>query len=140
MATRQRVAATPQWLLPYLGISLTDRTITCAACQHDFAITASERLFYAERGYQEPTYCPECRARRRAERHSELLAATGAMQTASRLGTYGGFAAQSPRGAEGTSRYTTVCTSCGGEAVVPFQPRPGRPVYCRRCFGARKHN
>jgi CxxC-x17-CxxC domain-containing protein len=117
---------------------LTDQHVACAACQREFVITPSERLFYAERGYQEPTYCPECRARRRAERHSELMAVTGHTHAKVSLGTYGGFAPPGPRGAEGSSRFTATCSSCGGEAVVPFEPRPGRPIYCRRCHQARR--
>ncbi len=26
------------------------------------------------------------------------------------------------------------CSRCGKETGVPFRPRLGRPVYCRRCF------
>ena len=57
--------------------SLTDRKLLCAACGHEFAITPSESLFYAERGIQEPTCCPSCRAQRRADRHSALIAVSG---------------------------------------------------------------
>jgi CxxC-x17-CxxC domain-containing protein len=119
---------------------LTDQHLNCATCGRDFTITPSERLFYAERGYQEPTSCPECRARHRAERQSALLAVSSQDQGTTRLGTYGGLAPPAPRGAEMTNRFVAVCSACGGEAVVPFQPRRGRPVYCRRCFGARRAN
>jgi CxxC-x17-CxxC domain-containing protein len=30
--------------------------------------------------------------------------------------------------------YTATCSSCGGEARVPFQPRGDKPVYCSNCF------
>lgn len=36
--------------------------------------------------------------------------------------------------AQGRQLYTTVCSNCGNETQVPFQPAAGRPVYCRDCF------
>src|ERR687893_75906 len=30
--------------------------------------------------------------------------------------------------------YPAVCSSCGKETEVPFQPRNDKPVYCRECF------
>ena len=31
-------------------------------------------------------------------------------------------------------RRQAVCTACGISTAVPFQPRPGRPIYCRSCL------
>ncbi|MBI4134809.1 MAG: hypothetical protein HY471_01725 [Candidatus Sungbacteria bacterium] len=30
--------------------------------------------------------------------------------------------------------FAAVCTKCNKETTVPFQPTPGKPVYCRECF------
>lgn len=30
--------------------------------------------------------------------------------------------------------FAAVCTKCNKETTVPFQPTPGKPVYCRDCF------
>lgn len=30
-----------------------------------------------------------------------------------------------------------TCSRCKAQATVPFQPTPGRPVYCRACFDKR---
>jgi len=30
--------------------------------------------------------------------------------------------------------YKTQCTKCGKEAEVPFEPKPGRPVFCKECL------
>jgi len=30
--------------------------------------------------------------------------------------------------------YKAVCSDCGQECEVPFEPSAGRPVYCRDCF------
>jgi len=31
-------------------------------------------------------------------------------------------------------RYEAVCSSCGKTTTLPFEPTPGRPVYCRECL------
>ena len=30
--------------------------------------------------------------------------------------------------------YDAVCSQCGKDCQIPFQPRPGREVFCSRCF------
>ncbi|MGI0003232.1 MAG: CxxC-x17-CxxC domain-containing protein [Nitrosopumilaceae archaeon] len=30
--------------------------------------------------------------------------------------------------------YPCVCADCGKNAEVPFQPKEGKPVYCRECL------
>ena len=30
--------------------------------------------------------------------------------------------------------YKCTCNDCGKESEVPFEPKQGRPVYCRECF------
>ncbi len=34
----------------------------------------------------------------------------------------------------GKKMYDTLCDRCGKATQVPFQPTPGRPVYCPECF------
>jgi CxxC-x17-CxxC domain-containing protein len=34
--------------------------------------------------------------------------------------------------------YPAVCSQCGKETEVPFQPRLDKPVYCRECFQDRR--
>ncbi|MFH1107307.1 MAG: CxxC-x17-CxxC domain-containing protein [Candidatus Micrarchaeota archaeon] len=34
--------------------------------------------------------------------------------------------------------HKAVCSDCGKECEVPFQPTEGRPVYCRDCFQKHK--
>jgi CxxC-x17-CxxC domain-containing protein len=31
-----------------------------------------------------------------------------------------------------------ICSGCGQQTTVPFEPRGDRPVYCQNCFQARK--
>lgn len=34
----------------------------------------------------------------------------------------------------GEGKFKAVCSSCGKETFVPFEPEPGRPVYCKECI------
>ncbi|RLG19551.1 DNA-directed RNA polymerase [Candidatus Micrarchaeota archaeon] len=34
--------------------------------------------------------------------------------------------------------HKAVCSDCGAECEVPFEPTEGRPVYCRECFKKRR--
>ena len=34
--------------------------------------------------------------------------------------------------------YDAVCSECGAECKVPFQPSGDRPIYCSDCFAARR--
>ncbi|MBN2111086.1 MAG: hypothetical protein JW705_08400 [Methanosarcinaceae archaeon] len=41
----------------------------------------------------------------------------------------GGFRSSGPR-----KMYKAICSDCGQETEVPFEPDPDRPVYCRECL------
>ena len=101
-------------------MAFSDRMLTCRECGVEFAFTAGEQEFFAQKGFtNEPGRCPTCRANRRAS-------------GGSRMNSYDG------EGDMGYSRpresHETVCASCGGLARVPFIPRGDRPVYCSNCF------
>ncbi|MFH1221687.1 MAG: CxxC-x17-CxxC domain-containing protein [Candidatus Micrarchaeota archaeon] len=34
--------------------------------------------------------------------------------------------------------YDATCSDCGQACQVPFEPKEGRPVYCRDCY--KKHS
>lgn len=36
--------------------------------------------------------------------------------------------------------HQVVCADCGRDCEIPFEPRPGKPVYCNDCFRKRKDN
>ena len=113
------------------GFGELDQTITCRDCGEAFTFTAGEQAFYAERGYSQPQRCANCRAERKAQR-----AASG-YDSGSSSGGYssggGGGYSSGPR-----QMYPAVCSSCGKETEVPFQPRNDKPVYCRECFQERR--
>ncbi len=94
-------------------MALVDKTLVCRDCGREFIFTTGEQEFYLSRGLQnEPSRCPECRATRRREH----------------------------RGGSNQLRqmYSVVCAGCGVETTVPFEPREGRPVYCRDCYAKQK--
>lgn len=98
-----------------------DRTIVCSDCRTEFVFTESEQEFFASKGFTEPRRCPACRAQRKAARN--------------------GDSSSSPRSysaSNGTREmFSAICSSCGQEARVPFQPSGNKPVYCSDCFRSR---
>lgn len=103
-------------------MSYVDKTLTCRDCGQPFTFTAGEQEFYASHGLMhEPSRCPECRSARRSGQGG---------------GTYGGGGGGYRSGGYTRERemFSTTCSNCGKEALVPFQPRTDRPVYCSDCF------
>jgi CxxC-x17-CxxC domain-containing protein len=92
-------------------MGFTDKTLQCSDCGISFTFTAEEQEFYAAKGYaNEPKRCPACREARRSQRDSSR-----------------GYRPM-------RQMYPAVCAQCGKECEVPFEPREGRPVYCRECY------
>ena len=107
-------------------MNYTDRTLSCAQCGNDFTFTADDQQFHAGRGYQDPKRCPSCRAERRNSQGGGG-------------GSYGGY---SGGGYDRPQRqmFSATCARCGREALVPFEPRGDKPVYCSDCFQPRSSN
>lgn len=103
-------------------MAFEDRTLACKECGAEFVFTAGEQEFYERKGLiHDPTRCPNCRAERRRTR------------------TDGGdFGMGGGGGGGARTLYPVVCASCGKDTEVPFQPRLGRPVYCRDCFALQR--
>lgn len=94
-----------------------DKTLNCKDCGKDFVFSANEQEFYASKGFEnEPGRCPECRAARKQQ--------------------HGG----SMGGRRERQMYPAVCSECGVETTVPFQPTGDRPIYCRDCFQSKRSN
>src|SRR5436190_7327411 len=96
-----------------------DTTLTCRDCGQAFTFTSGEQDFYAARGYSEPSRCADCREQRKAERESG-----------------GGYSS----GRRTREMFSAICSTCGKEAQVPFQPSGDKPVYCSECFEKRGGN
>lgn len=133
----------------------TDKTMTCRDCGKQFTFTAGEQEFYASRGFSEPTRCGECRAARKASREGGGDYSSRSSYSGS---SYGGSSSGSSYSSTGSRDYSSsgrssggrdyssggarqmykaVCADCGVTTEVPFEPRQGRPVYCRDCFEKR---
>lgn len=96
---------------------MQDKILTCRDCGEQFTFTVGEQEFYAEKGFtNEPSRCPACRAANKASR-----------------GGGGGGGRSRER-----EMYPAVCSQCGKQTEVPFQPRGDRPVYCPDCFAAQR--
>jgi len=123
---------------------VSDRTLTCRDCGQAFTFTAGEQAFYQERGFSEPQRCANCRAERKAQRNASGDA--GGSSYSSGGGGYssgGGGGYSSGGGGGGYSSgprqlFPAVCSSCGKDTEVPFQPSSDKPVYCRECFQERR--
>ena len=112
---------------------MTDRAISCRDCGQAFTFTAGEQAFYQERGFSEPQRCPSCRAERKAQRGASGYDDAFARRDASGRGYGGGGYSGGPR-----QLYPAVCSACGKETEVPFQPSGNKPVYCQECFQERR--
>jgi CxxC-x17-CxxC domain-containing protein len=112
-------------------LSYQDKTLACRDCGQEFVWTAGEQEFYAQRGLvNQPGRCPDCRRARKSQQGG------GGGGYASG----GGYGASGGGGYERAPRqmYPAVCSECGKETQVPFQPRGDKPVYCSDCFAARR--
>ncbi len=49
---------------------MADKIIACKDCGNEFVFTEGEQAFYAEKGFQDPTRCPECRKARKQNRNN----------------------------------------------------------------------
>jgi CxxC-x17-CxxC domain-containing protein len=104
----------------------SDKTLTCADCGQEFAFSASEQQFYADRQFSEPRRCASCRALKKASRGDSNGGGGGYRSS-------GGGYSSGPR-----EMFTATCDNCGREAVVPFRPSGTKPVYCSDCFTSRR--
>jgi len=101
----------------------TDKTLTCKDCGREFIFSASEQEFFAEKGFtNEPGRCPECRQARKSQGRGDR-----------------GYGNQRG-GREPRQMYPAVCSACGKETEVPFQPSGEKPVYCRDCYQPTRTN
>jgi CxxC-x17-CxxC domain-containing protein len=108
-------------------MSYQDKTLQCRDCGQDFVFTAGEQEYYAQKGFtNEPRRCPSCRQARKAQQGGSSYGSGGG---------YGGGYERAPR-----QMFDAVCSNCGKETQVPFQPRGDKPVYCSDCFAERRQS
>jgi CxxC-x17-CxxC domain-containing protein len=96
-------------------MSFQDKTLECSDCDNTFTFSAEEQEQFQSRGYtNEPRRCPECRQARKARQNGNSYSNDG----------------YRPQ----RQMFPAVCSECGKDTRVPFQPREDRPVYCSGCF------
>ena len=95
-----------------------DKQLQCADCGTDFNFSAEDQEFYSQKGYSTPKRCSVCRANRK-------MSDTSRRGGGSRGG--GGGYGNKPR-------FQVICSACGCETTVPFEPKNDRPVYCSDCY------
>lgn len=127
---------------------MSDRTLTCRDCGQAFTFTAGEQAFYQERGFSEPQRCQSCRAQRKAQRNASGYDSGygggggyggGSYSSGASYGNGGGYGGGGGGYSSGPRQmFPAVCSNCGKDTEVPFQPRTDKPVYCRECFQARR--
>ena len=124
---------------------MSDRTLTCRDCGQAFTFTAGEQAFYQERGFSEPQRCPSCRAARKAQRTAGgdsygggSYSGGGGSYSSGGYGNGGGYSGGGGSSSGPRQMYPAVCSNCGKETEVPFEPRSDKPVYCRECFQSRR--
>jgi CxxC-x17-CxxC domain-containing protein len=115
----------------------SDKVLACRDCGNDFVFSSGEQEFYSTRGFSEPTRCPDCRKARKAARAGGGDYMSSSTSSAPRS-SYGSRDSAPARSSSGTRQmYKVTCADCGQETEVPFEPRTGRPVYCRDCYEQR---
>jgi CxxC-x17-CxxC domain-containing protein len=103
---------------------MASKTISCVQCQAEFEFTDEDRarlesLVEMKKidQWTEPKRCLPCRqARKKA----------------------GGSGSGAGSGGGRQELFVASCSTCGGEAKVPFKPRGDRPVYCSSCFSEQR--
>ncbi len=94
-----------------------DQQLTCSDCGQTFTFSSEDQEFFRERGYSTPKRCKACR---QAKKFDSGGGGGGGHQRSSSAST------------------TVICSGCGQQTTVPFEPRGDRPVYCQNCFQSRK--
>ncbi len=146
---------------------MSDRSLTCRDCGQEFVFTLGEQEFYQQRGFSEPQRCQPCRQARKTQRDGGAGASGGyssggggyssggsGYSSGSGGGGYssggGGYSSGGGGGGGGSygndsgynsaprQLYPATCSECGKQTEVPFNPSPGKPVYCRECFSSRR--
>lgn len=102
---------------------MATQELSCAICGENFMFTEEEQAFYQSKGFQPPRKCKPCRDAAKQSRGGGGGYGGGGYGG----GGYGG-------GRPARQMFDAVCSACGIQTQVPFQPNGSKPVYCRECF------
>jgi CxxC-x17-CxxC domain-containing protein len=103
-------------------VSLQEKTVNCFDCKASFTVGIEEQEALQAKGYlNTPKRCPACRL---ARKNRQLSA--------------GNYRSTQPGFHTERKLYPAVCAQCSKSTQVPFEPKEGRPVYCRDCYNTSK--
>jgi CxxC-x17-CxxC domain-containing protein len=95
-------------------MSLQEKSCSCFDCGVTFTFTVEEQTAYEAKGHlHAPKRCPSCRQARKTRqmKTNNFRIPQSAIQS-----------------------FPAICVQCGKSTQVPFEPKAGRPVYCRDCY------
>jgi CxxC-x17-CxxC domain-containing protein len=136
-----------------------DKMIHCEECNAEFVHSAEAQERFAERGFNDPKRCPDCRAKRKADGPAARGRSPGRGGGGGGHGGgghgggghggggYGGGGGRDRGGYGGgggggrparRESFEVVCAACGVTTTVPFKPAGDRPVYCRDCYRSQR--
>ncbi len=95
------------------GNMAEDQQLMCSDCGQAFTFTAEDQDFFRERGYSSPKRCKACRQAKKNEQAG------------------GGWRRIQRSTSQGTS---VICSGCGQQTTVPFEPRGTVPCIARTAF------
>ncbi len=105
-------------------MSLQEKSITCFDCGVAFTFSVEEQEAFQAKGYTNtPKRCPSCRQTRKARQVNS-----------------GNYKSVQPGFRSERKMFPVTCAQCGRSTLVPFEPKAGRPVYCRDCYNTVKVN
>ncbi|MDO8490503.1 MAG: zinc-ribbon domain containing protein [Dehalococcoidia bacterium] len=100
-------------------MSLEDKSFQCFDCSATYVFTAAEQEQFQSKGHTNaPKRCPACRQSRKQRQLD------------------GGFSNNNSGLRSRPQMFPATCAHCGKTTEVPFEPRQGRPVYCRECYSS----
>jgi CxxC-x17-CxxC domain-containing protein len=95
-------------------MGFAEKLLYCYNCKKSFTFTVGNQEFRSAQGYpNDPVNCPTCRRARKT------------------------FSSKYENGDGDSSpnrqMFPVTCSLCGKAVRVPFQPRPGKSIYCIDC-------
>jgi len=105
-------------------MSTQEKSIVCYDCGITFTFGVEEQQAYQAKGHTHaPKRCPACRQARQTRQIRN-----------------GNYKAIQPGFRSEKQLFDATCAQCGKSTQVPFQPKAGRPVFCRDCYNTAKVN
>jgi CxxC-x17-CxxC domain-containing protein len=101
-------------------MTFQDNSLQCFDCGATFTFRPGEKELFASKGYNNaPKRCPSCRQARKTRQVSDSA-------NSYKNNSYN----YRPR----RQMFPAVCTQCGRDIRVPFEPYGDLPVYCGDCY------